>query len=84
MKLRRVLGAVAAASVAVAAISVPVSAASVKKFQVLSAGSPSDNVYKSPVDGKIDLTKVKTVKAVITSTRTPSGKFFVFKFTIFI
>ncbi len=73
MKLRRVLGAVAAASVAVAAISVPVSAASVKKFQVLSAGSPSDNVYKSPVDGKIDLTKVKTVKAVITSTVDGNG-----------
>lgn len=73
MKLRRVLGAVAAASVAVAAISVPVSAASVKKFQVLSAGSPSDNVYRSPADGKIDLTKVKTVKAVITSTVDGNG-----------
>ena len=70
MKLRRVLGAVAAASVA---ISVPVSAASVKKFQVLSAGSPSDNVYRSPADGKIDLTKVKTVKAVITSTVDGNG-----------
>lgn len=68
MKLRRILGAFAAASVAVCAVSVSSYAAPLKEISVSTGSQPIDNMFRLEDDGKIDLTKVKTVKAVITST----------------